>query len=241
MPEEINRLVTDAISDLYFTTTKSAGEILLKYGVPEKSIFFVGNTMIDTLNYEINNLRPPSFWDELELDKQHYYLLTLHRPSNVNDKEILKKLLDAIHESAQNALVIFPVHPRTKKTFQLIEAEYTNIKMVDPQGYLEFIFLLKNAIGVITDSGGITEEATVLNIPCVTLRQNTERPETVLEGTNELIGDHLDKLKTCMEVMYMGAWKKGKIPENWDGNAAVRIIDILLMRFKTKPVHVLEG
>jgi len=136
-----------------------------------------------------------------------------------------------IQEAAQNAYIVFPVHPRTRKMLDDQMHEFPKIIAVEPQGYLEFIFLLKHCLGVITDSGGVTEEATVLGIPCITLRTTTERPETVLEGTNELVGNDMDKLKTCMEMIYMGNWKKGKIPEHWDGKAAERIAEILWQEF----------
>ncbi|MEI8058694.1 MAG: UDP-N-acetylglucosamine 2-epimerase (non-hydrolyzing) [Ferruginibacter sp.] len=227
MPEEINRIVTDALCDYFFTTSEQANQLLKKNGVADKNIFFVGNTMIDTLFQNIDRIRKPNFWDGHQLQEGEYFLVTLHRPSNVDDPKKLSSILSAIEEAADGLPIIFPVHPRTRLIIDKFNINDKGILMIDPQGYLEFMYLIKNAKGIITDSGGITEEATVLHIPCLTLRNSTERPETVSIGTNELIGDAIDKLKPCIQTIINGQWKKGQIPPFWDGHTSERIIDTL--------------
>lgn len=227
MPEEINRLLTDAITDYFFTTTEWAGENLKKAGIPEERIFFTGNTMIDTLLKNLPNLQAPSFWQELGLDKQKYLVTTLHRPNNVDNSQKLKSLLEEIALNANNSPVIFPVHPRTKKSLEGIELP-SNIYITDPLSYFEFIFLIKNALAVITDSGGIQEESTVLNIPCITLRDNTERPETVSLGTNELIGSDPAQIKYWLQKLFQDTWKAGSIPALWDGKSSRRIVETIM-------------
>jgi len=225
MPEEINRIVTDSITDYFFTTSETANENLRKAGVPENRIFFVGNTMIDTLLASRPRFRKPVIWDELRLKEKEYVVLTLHRPNNVDDPANLKHLLDEIIKGASGLPVVFPVHPRTRKVMQGIDlADGSVLHMADPMGYLEFNYLVEKALVVITDSGGITEETTVMGIPCITLRDNTERPETVEIGTNELIGTNPKAIKPALEKLFNGNWKKGRIPELWDGKAAERII-----------------
>ena len=187
MPEEINRIVTDSICDLFFTTTTLAGDLLSKTGVEADRIHFVGNTMIDTLTQNLDRLQKPDIWDSAGLDAKNYFLLTLHRPANVDDAGKLVEFLNAILDGTENYRVVFPVHPRTRKSLQNVNFNHERLIQIDPMGYLEFIYLLKNARAVITDSGGITEEATVLDVPCMTLRNSTERPETITIGTNELL------------------------------------------------------
>ena len=177
MPEEINRMVTDAITNWFFTTSRTANENLRRSGVPEERIFFVGNTMIDTLLRQLANLRPPPWWDRLNLRPGQYFVLTLHRPSNVDDSLKLQRLIDAIAEGTRALPVVFPVHPRTRKMLTSLPPLPTHLHLVDPLGYLEFNYLVKYAKAAITDSGGITEETTVMGVPCFTLRDNTERPE----------------------------------------------------------------
>lgn len=227
MPEEINRIVTDSLCDYFFTTSEQANNQLKKSGMPESSIYFVGNTMIDTLCQNLSRIRKPDFWDEQRLQEQHYFLVTLHRPSNVDDPEKLAAIITAIKEATSGYTIIFPVHPRTRLIIDKHNIDSKGIVMIDPQGYLEFMYMVKNAKGIITDSGGITEEATVLHVPCLTLRNSTERPETVTMGTNELIGDRIDQLKPCLSDIIAGKWKKGTIPPFWDGKTSERIIDIL--------------
>ena len=227
MPEEINRIVTDSICDHFFTTSEIANNQLRKNGVADDRIHFVGNTMIDTLYQNIDRIRKPDFWEANELKQKEYFLITLHRPSNVDDPEKLGLILSSIKEASSDLPIIFPVHPRTRQTIDKFKIDTKNIVMIDPQGYLEFMYLIQNAKAVITDSGGITEEATVLNIPCLTLRNSTERPETVTIGTNELIGDDLNKLRSYLKKIMSGEWKKATIPPFWDGKTSERIIDVL--------------
>jgi UDP-N-acetylglucosamine 2-epimerase (non-hydrolysing) len=227
MPEEINRMVTDAISNYFFTTTPEAGNNLKKIGVSDERIHWVGNTMIDTLLKHQSNFQKPEVWDRLNLLKNDYIVITLHRPGNVDEEGKLRTLINEIIEHSQNLPLIFPVHPRTAKILQGLGIEHDRLHMIDPLGYLEFNYLVKNARAVITDSGGITEETTVMGIPCMTLRDNTERPETVKIGSNELIGTDPKAIKPAMDKLFNGQWKKGNIPELWDGKTAERIVSIL--------------
>ena len=224
MPEEINRVVTDSITNWFFTTSMTANENLCRSGVPEDRIFFVGNTMIDTLLKQLPRLRPPAFWESLGLEPGNYFVVTLHRPANVDGEHQLLNLLQAIAEGTRGLPVVFPVHPRTAKNLRQLDRKTPGLHYVDPQGYLEFNYLVKHARGVITDSGGITEETTVLGVPCLSLRDNTERPETITVGTNELIGTNPANLGPALARLLDGRWKKGGIPEKWDGKAAVRIV-----------------
>lgn len=228
MPEEINRLVTDSITNYFFTTSEVANQNLLNSGVQSEQIFFVGNTMIDTLVKQLPNFRKPNLWDELELKEQAYIIMTLHRPANVDQEEGLKKLIEEIIDNSKDLQLVFPVHPRTAKNLESISISNPRLHLVEPLGYLEFNYLVKNAKAVITDSGGITEETTVLGIPCMTLRNNTERPETITTGTNELLGTDPKSIKPAFEKLLSGNWKKGAIPEKWDGKTAERIAGILL-------------
>jgi UDP-N-acetylglucosamine 2-epimerase (non-hydrolysing) len=227
MPEEINRLVTDSITNYFFTTTPEATQTILNTGVSEDRVFWVGNTMIDTLLKQRSRFVKPNFWDELGLIKGKYIVMTLHRPANVDDKEKLKELLDEIISNSNGLPLIFPVHPRTFKILQSLNIGHQQLYTIEPLGYLEFNYLVENALAVITDSGGITEETTVMGVPCMTLRDNTERPETVNVGTNELIGTNPNAIKPALEKLFAGEWKKGAIPELWDGNTAKRIVSIL--------------
>lgn len=228
MPEEINRMVTDTLTDYFFTTSETANKNLKNLGVSEDKIFFVGNVMIDTLLANINRFNKPDFFDKIKLQPQKYLVLTLHRPANVDEEEILKSLMSEILINVKGLPVIFPMHPRTAKIFNKLGLDFDNLYIVEPLGYLEFNYLVKNSKAVITDSGGITEETTVMGIPCITLRDNTERPETCTIGTNELIGTDPKAIKPTLNKLFNGNWKKGGIPELWDGKAAERIIDVLL-------------
>jgi len=227
MPEEINRRVTDAITNYFFTTSRHANENLRRDGVSEDRMFFVGNTMIDTLLVNIPRFKPPGFWAENELREGGYFVLTLHRPSNVDDAVHFGDLLRTIGNSAAGIPIIFPVHPRTAKTIRELPDVPANIFPVEPQPYLEFNFLVKHARAVLTDSGGITEETTVMGVPCLTLRDTTERPETVFTGTNELIGTEPTNLQHAITRVLSGNWKKGGVPEFWDGRAGERIVTAL--------------
>ncbi len=227
MPEEINRVVTDAITNWFFTTSESANANLRRAGVMNNRIFFVGNTMIDTLVAQLPRLRPPLFWDDCGLVAGRYLVVTLHRPANVDAEQRLAGMLQAIAEGAGALPVVFPVHPRTAKSLRGLGERIPRLCYVDPQGYLEFNYLVKHALGVITDSGGITEETTFMGVPCITLRDNTERPETVTVGTNALVGTDPASLAPALARLLSGEWKKGAIPERWDGHAAERIVEAL--------------
>ena len=228
MPEEVNRIVTDSLADYFFTTTPLAGENLMKTGIKESQVFFVGNTMIDSLYFSLDKLKRPAVLDKIQNNETGYYVLTLHRPSNVDDSNKLHDILKTIDDHVAGKPVIFPVHPRTLKNLNSFSRELKNIKTVEPLSYFEFVFLLKGSTGVITDSGGVQEETTMLGVPCVTLRLSTERPETISIGTNELIGENLGNLKSSLEKIESGSWKKGGRPELWDGNTSKRIVDVFL-------------
>ena len=225
MPEEINRIVTDAITDFFFTTSDVANNNLRKAGIADSQVFFVGNTMIDTLYKQMPRFTKPELWDKFGLQEKGYIMMTLHRPANVDDKDKLKELITEIVRSSQGIPIIFPVHPRTAKMLENIGIEADNLRVIEPLGYLEFNYLVKNAKAVITDSGGITEEATVMSVPCMTLRDSTERPETCTIGTNELLGTDPKSIAPAFERLFAGQWKKGAIPELWDGKTSGRIVN----------------
>ena len=228
MPEEINRLLTDSISDYFFTTSKLANDNLKKSGVQENKIFFVGNTMIDTLLKNDSKFFKPEIWDNYNLKKNKYIVITLHRPSNVDQQNTLKQLIKEIIRTSENLPLIFPVHPRTKKILEDLDISHPRLILVNPMSYLEFNYIVKNSFAVITDSGGITEETTVMGVPCLTIRDNTERPETISIGTNALVGTDPRNLKPYMNKLLLGKWKKGNIPPLWDGKTSKRIVDILI-------------
>jgi UDP-N-acetylglucosamine 2-epimerase (non-hydrolysing) len=220
-------MVTDAITNLFFTTSEVANQNLRRAGVAEDRIHFVGNTMIDTLLSNMDRLRPPPFWDELGLKQGQYFVTTLHRPANVDSSGGFTRLIEAISEGTRGMPVVFPVHPRTAKTMREVGQVPSNLLLVDPQPYLEFNYLVRHAKAVITDSGGITEETTVMGVPCMTLRNSTERPETVTVGTNELLGIDPKALKPALDRLFAGEWKRGAIPPLWDGHTSERIVAIL--------------
>jgi UDP-N-acetylglucosamine 2-epimerase (non-hydrolysing) len=228
MPEEINRMVTDALADYYFTTTELANQNLRNTGAREEQIFFVGNVMIDTLLANQHRFVKPAVFDQLRLVEKEYLMLTLHRPANVDEADKLKELMTEIVSNVHGLPVLFPIHPRTAKIFTDLGIKADNLYIVDPMGYLEFNYMVKHAKAVITDSGGITEETTVMGIPCLTLRDNTERPETVTIGTNELVGTNPANIRPALQKLFDGKWKKGSIPELWDGKSAERIVEKLI-------------
>lgn len=228
MPEEINRIVTDSITNWFFTTSETANSNLRHSGIPDDRIFFVGNTMIDTLLHSRPKFRRPAIWDRWSLREREYLVLTLHRPNNVDDSSNLQQLLDEIIKSAGRLPVIFPVHPRTRRVMEsLAPAGSDTLRLTDPLSYLEFNYLVERSMAVITDSGGITEETTVMGVPCMTLRDSTERPETVTLGTNELLGTDPAAIAPAMQTLLSGNWKKGTVPPLWDGHTAQRIIEII--------------
>lgn len=232
MPEEINRLVTDSITNYFFTTSEFANQHLRSSGVNDDRIFFVGNTMIDTLLKLRHKFKKPGFWDELGLMEKKYLVLTLHRPSNVDDPQQLGKLLEVLENCSKDLPVIFPAHPRTKNNIEKFGICLNQIKMVEPLGYFEFNYLVQHAKGVVTDSGGITEETTVMGIPCMTLRNSTERPETCIIGTNELLGTDPKALENALKKLFAGEWKQGGIPALWDGKTSERIVNHICEIFK---------
>lgn len=227
MPEEINRMVTDSLTDYFFTTTRWAGDNLRKIGVSDEKIHFVGNVMIDTLLANRKRFIKPSIYDDLNLMEKQFLVLTLHRPANVDETTHLKALMMEIIDNSNGLPIVFSMHPRTAKLFVDVGIKAPNLHIVEPLGYLEFNYLVERAFAVITDSGGITEETTVMGVPCMTLRDNTERPETCEIGTNELIGTNPKAIAPAMQLLFSGRWKKGRIPELWDGNAAKRIVKII--------------
>lgn len=260
MPEEINRMVTDALADYMFTTSEVANKNLVLSGcslenvpnnliasspnsLPEESytferikqrVWYVGNVMIDTLLANRSRFRKPEVYDALGLEEKQYIVMTMHRPANVDEEAHLKALMEQIITNVHGLPIIFPIHPRTAKIFynlwgdeEQLKQLFPNLHIVDPMGYLEFNYLVERAKAVVTDSGGITEETTVIGVPCITLRDNTERPETCTVGTNELIGTNPAAVKPALDLLFSGQWKKGAIPPLWDGHTAERIVEIL--------------
>ena len=221
-------MVTDSITDIFYTTSEVANDNLRKLGHEESKIRYVGNTMIDTLLKNISRLTKPQAWDEIGLKEKEYFVMTLHRPANVDEEAKLKELIDEIVKGANGMPIVFPVHPRTAKMLEGIGIKADNLHMIEPLGYLEFNYLVKNAFAVVTDSGGITEETTVMKVPCMTLRDNTERPETITIGTNELVGTDPKNVAPYMAKLHAGDWKSGSIPNLWDGKTAGRIVEDLL-------------
>ena len=263
MPEEINRMVTDALADYMFTTSEIANKNLLLQGacleakgerreaigeelpaLPEEQyafkrtpqrVWYVGNVMIDTLLANRSRFRRPAVYDSLGLEEKQYVVMTMHRPANVDEQEHLKALMEQIITNVHGLPIIFPIHPRTAKLFynlwgdeEKLKEIFPNLHIVDPMGYLEFNYLVERAKAVVTDSGGITEETTVMGVPCITLRDNTERPETCTVGTNMLIGTKPEAIKPALDKLFAGEWKQGGIPALWDGHTAERIVEILL-------------
>ena len=263
MPEEINRMVTDALADYMFTTSEIANKNLLLQGacleakgerlqargeelpaLPEEQyafkrnvqrVWYVGNVMIDTLLANRSRFRKPEVYDALGLEEKQYVVMTMHRPANVDEEAHLKALMEQIISNVHGLPIIFPIHPRTAKLFHNLWGDeeqlaklFPNLHIVDPMGYLEFNYLVERAKAVVTDSGGITEETTVMGVPCITLRDNTERPETCTVGTNMLIGTKPEAIKPALDKLFAGEWKQGAIPALWDGHTADRIVEILL-------------
>lgn len=236
MPEEINRVVIDSLADLLFTTSHEAGQNLHREGVASERVHFVGNVMIDSLCAHRNraaSLRTPKRYG---LSNRQYALVTLHRPSNVDERTTLSNLVDTLVKLQESIPTVFPVHPRTRKRleeFGLLQilSRRPQITVLEPLGYLPFLDLMMHAHLVLTDSGGIQEETTFLGVPCLTLRDNTERPETISQGTNELVGTDPDRIISAVRRTLSGGCKVGVIPDLWDGHAAERIIEIIVQSY----------
>lgn len=238
MPEEINRVLTDQISDLLLTTEKSAEENLQREGIGREKVHFVGNVMIDTLHHNLSHAVSSldtinNYLDGEQAMSIHegYGLLTLHRPANVDDPTVLERLLRTLVALAEDLPLLFPVHPRTRQCIDNVGLGEllldSKLHLIPPQAYLNMLGLMKEARLVLTDSGGIQEETTALGVPCITLRENTERPITVQEGTNTIVGSSPEKIKTCFNEIMSSGGKAGRIPEYWDGRAAERIAEVI--------------
>ena len=232
MPEEINRLLTDRISDLLLTPSPDGDENLLKEGISEEKIKRVGNVMIDSLFYSLEKSKASKVREDLNLIEKEYAVTTLHRPSNVDEKEVFAGILEALTEISAKIPIIFPAHPRTRSRISEFGfedlIENSNIKLIEPLGYLDFLRLYSGSKLVLTDSGGLQEETTALSIPCLTLRENTERPITIELGTNELVGVNPEKIKkAAFQILENSEIKDTKIPPLWDGKTAERICDAL--------------
>jgi len=234
MPEEVNRVLTDRMSELLFTPSRDADENLAREGIDMRRVHFVGNVMIDSLHAALPRARQSRIHEQVGVRKGEYALATLHRPSNVDEPAALAKLLDVLGQTAANIPVVFPVHPRTRARLSADAALRRQLEaapgliLIDPVGYLDFLALTSNARLVITDSGGIQEETTALGIPCLTVRKNTERPVTVEIGTNTLVGTDPSEIVPAAIAVLEGRGKKGRVPELWDGRAAERIARILV-------------
>lgn len=230
MPEEINRLVTDRVSDLLLTPSADADLNLINEGTEEGQIVRVGNVMIDTLFHQLRQAEESSIMQKLECKASEYGVLTLHRPSNVDDSDVLRRVLLTIGKISEKLPIIFPVHPRTRAKISEFQIELPEtIKLIDPLGYRDFLKLWKNSRIVLTDSGGLQEETTALGIPCITLRENTERPITITEGTNQLVGRDPEKIHAAFRKALSAEFDQCKrIPDLWDGQAAERIVSALI-------------
>jgi UDP-N-acetylglucosamine 2-epimerase (non-hydrolysing) len=230
MPEEINRILTDAISQWLFVSERSGLDNLRREGIPKKRVFFVGNVMIDTLLRHRRRSEQSPILDDLGLTDRGYAVLTLHRPASVDEPEVLSRTLAALAHIGRELPIVFPVHPRTRKMFQELGAspERNWLRMTDPLGYLDFLKLLNHARLVLTDSGGVQEETTVLGVPCLTLRTSTERPATITEGTNVLVGLDPDRIIAEGRKALHQETVCSRVPELWDGQAASRIVDVLV-------------
>ena len=231
MPEEINRLVTDSVADLLLTPSRDADENLLKEGIPQEKIRFVGNVMIDTLYRMLERARDSQVLEQYKLVPQQFCAMTLHRPSNVDDSDSLRGILEAVGAIQERMPVVFPVHPRTRMRMEEFGLEnfitsYPNLILTAPMGYLDFLRLYSNSRLVLTDSGGIQEETTVLGIPCLTLRENTERPITVTQGTNRVVGNKRENIIQEAMSALDGEARVTQVPELWDGKTAIRIADV---------------
>jgi UDP-N-acetylglucosamine 2-epimerase (non-hydrolysing) len=232
MPEEINRILTDSISDLLFVTEQSGIDNLKREGIDSKKVHFVGNVMIDTLLANREKAQKSNVLQRLNLSRKEYCLVTLHRPSNVDDLSKLEQIIAAFEEIQKEMKLVFPIHPRTRNNIKSSKLEtrakaMENLLLLEPMGYLDFLCLMSNAALVLTDSGGIQEETTILGVPCMTLRQSTERPVTITEGTNRLVEITTEGIVKVYRKIRAGCGRGGKVPKLWDGKAAQRIVKII--------------
>ena len=227
MPEEINRIVTDAISDYLFVTEPSGEKHLRSEGVSQEKIFFVGNVMIDTLLRFRARALQSGVLERFELQPKSYALVTVHRPSNVDDPANLRALVDMLMTLSREVRIVFPVHPRTMQRIEAAGIPHEGLMLIPPQSYLDFVKLMSEARVVLTDSGGIQEETTILGVPCITMRENTERPVTIDQGTNRLVGADPKKILPAAQEILRGEANLDRRPDLWDGNAAKRILDVL--------------
>ncbi|MFX0032084.1 MAG: non-hydrolyzing UDP-N-acetylglucosamine 2-epimerase [Candidatus Hodarchaeota archaeon] len=231
MPEEINRILTDQLSDYLFTTEKSAFDNLKKEGIDLEKVFFVGNIMIDNLVNNLEKAKKEDYYKKLKLEDNSYGLVTIHRPSNVDTRTDLELVLEMLNYIQTKMKIVFPIHPRTLKSLEKFNLKdkiiKPNIILIEPLGYLEFLNLMIHAKFILTDSGGIQEEASFLNIPILTLRKNTERPITIEKGTNTLINNDFNILKMCLEKILSNSYKNGQKIEKWDGKTSKRIVNII--------------
>ncbi len=232
MPEELNRIATDVLSEILFVTEQSGIDNLKKEGIDPSKVFFVGNTMIDSLHYAIPKANKKPTLETLGLTKQSYALITIHRPSNVDDPVQLEMILEVLQELSSQTTIVFPVHPRTRKNIELfgLKSYIKNsdkFKLIDPQGYVDFLNLMRYSDVVMTDSGGIQEETTALQVPCVTIRTSTERPSTVEIGSNILIDPSRESILSTIQPILSGTKKNGIVPPKWDGNASKRVVEVI--------------
>jgi len=233
MPEEINRIITDSISDFLFVTEQSGLENLKNEGIPDEKVHFTGHVMIDSIAHFLPKAEQSEILEKLDVQQGGYALVTLHRPANVDNKENFINLLNAFEEIEQRIKIIFPIHPRSRKMidkFGLNDkiSAMKDLVLLEPLGYLDFMKLMRHTKFLLTDSGGIQEETTYLGIPCITMRKNTERPVTIDIGTNILVGSDTELIKKEAENILDCKGKKGQIPKLWDGRAAERIVSILI-------------
>jgi UDP-N-acetylglucosamine 2-epimerase (non-hydrolysing) len=232
MPEEINRVLTDQLADLLFTHSRDADENLRREGIPVERIVRVGNVMIDTLLVELDRAQGSRVLDELGLRPREFAVLTMHRPNNVDNPEALRRIFAALGEIARELQIIFPAHPRTRARMRQFKiAAPAGVRVLEPMGYLDFLRLWSNARLVLTDSGGLQEETTALSVPCLTLRETTERPVTIEEGTNRVVGRDPERIKeAAFDILQHGRQRPVRVPELWDGHAAERIVEALMAR-----------
>jgi UDP-N-acetylglucosamine 2-epimerase (non-hydrolysing) len=227
MPEEINRILTDHVASLLFTTEQSGNENLLREGISPERIYFVGNSMIDSLRSHLDKALAKRPWEPLGLESSHYGLVTLHRPANVDDANVFSEIAAALTEISHKLPLLFPVHPRTQQSIKQMGIDLGGVKLCEPLGYLEFLGLMAKAALVLTDSGGIQEETTALGVPCVTLRPNTERPITIQLGMNRLAGVRKSQILSATRQALSADTSDRVLPPLWDGQAARRIVDVI--------------